>query len=208
MPTRAPRIVLVLLTSAFLASCSSTNVIRSDYAPRVSAKSADIEQRVRAASLPPVRIAAVEDRRRAKDPTYADPKLVWVGRGSHSYRFGDKTVAEYLRESLAFDLIRLGFRLNDPDPKIDIVVRVNELRPVWDMGWSTVTPSYVYDYTFATNDGSSSQQTSSKNVRRELRGVAEMGGMSFERMTDELLNDRLAEFHLVVAEELLSALHN
>lgn len=209
--------VLLVLALAVLSTtaCTSTNFLREDYAPRLSTQAVALEQAVKRTAVGPIRVLAVQDRRASRDPLYADPKLVWKGKGIYEYRFATKTVADYLQEALLFDLSRLGFEITaDPRPQegerggaeaeLIMGVQILECRPEYDAHFASVSPFYRYEYNVTLWNADRSRALAEKMITKKVEGVREPS-ITFATLSERLLNDHLPEMSFEIARFIIDS---
>jgi hypothetical protein len=206
------RIILALAVLSTTA-CTSTNLLREDYAPRLSAQAVPLEQAVGRSGVGPIQVLAFEDRRASLDPLYDDPKLVWKGKGIYEYRFASKTVAAYLQEALVFDLSRLGFKISADDTPEQREPRTNELvlgvqvlecRPEYDAHFASVSPFYRYEYNVTLWNADRSRALAEKVITKKVEGVREPS-ITFATLSDRLLNDHLSEMSFEIARFIIDS---
>lgn len=207
--------VLLVLALAVLSTtaCTSTNFLREDYAPRLSAQAVALEQAVKGTALGPIRVLAFDDRRASRDPLYEDPKVVWKGKGIYEYRFARKTVAEYLQEALLFDLSRLGFAITADTPpqerarqgeQVVLGVQVLECRPEYDAHFASVSPFCRYEYNVTLWNADRSRALAEKVITKNVEGVREPS-ITFATLSDRLLNDHLPEMSFEIARFIIDS---
>lgn len=135
-----------------LAGCASTNIVRSEYTPKISSRSLTIEKDLAAKTKKPrILVLKFQDKRmgykekntdalKSKDSSnylidfedFKDPYFIWKGNGIQEYRLKTKTLCDYLNESLIFDLSRLGFNIvsyNKSDLSFQEIIKNNQMIP-------------------------------------------------------------------------------
>lgn len=223
-------ITFLLVGSGFLVGCGTTNFIRPDYSPRLSSRATVIEAQIK--SKPPaesVHLLRFGDLRSAASVPntawYADKNLVWKGNGRHEYRFQTKTVADYLFESLAFDLRRSGIQVKPADEgtppfsgtftdapsygppgRFILGVQVLECRPDYKAGWSNITPYYSYEYRVKLWDAVASKIVLDQAVKKTTEGMLVGQMMQFADMIERLLGENLTDLNLDVTEMVARAI--
>lgn len=208
-----PAVLLAIVLAVSTTACTSTNFLREDYAPRLSTQSVALEQAVKRTAVGPIRVLAFDDRRATRDPLYADPKVVWKGKGIYEYRFATKTVSEYLREALLFDLSRLGFEVtadNAPQEpgsegaQVVLGVQVHECRPEYDAHFASVSPFYQYEYSVTLWNADRTRALAEQVITKKVEGVREPS-ITFATLNERLLNDHLPEMSFEIARLLIAA---
>lgn len=221
--------LLLIVGSGFLVGCGTTNFIKPDYRPRLSSRATVIEEQIKSKPpAEPVHLLRFSDlRSTASVPdhaSYGDNNLVWKGKGLHEYRFQTKTVADYLFESLVFDLRRSGIRVKPadggtppfsgtfdhvpstgPPGQFILGVQVLECRPDYKTGWANITPYYLYEYRVKLWDAVASKIVLDETFKKKTEGMAVAPIMTLADLTDRLLNDELTDLNLGIIEMVARA---
>jgi hypothetical protein len=244
---RHAALTIILLSLFFLGGCSTTNVVSGEYSPRLSSRGQMIKLSMADRSnRPTFFILNFEDERKAivqpaagcrkkgisksrcseatESNVLMEPNVVWVGRGIHKYELADKTVTDYLRDALVFDLNRFGFIAIPAEPggltaaaledgkavpsfpdgaKYVLGVWVSRFRPAFDQGWSNVTATFAYSYRIVLWNTASREVEVDESISREIQGLP-VPGVTFADMTDRLMNIHLADMNIAVAELLVT----
>ena len=231
----------VLLVSALLVSgCASTQSVSSDYSPRLSSRGESVKQSLARKSTKPTfyilnfedertrTVAGVARRRGIKKSGEItkpmEPNVVWTGKGIVNYELADKTVAQYLRDALVFDLKRFGFMVDVAEPgglsalalendekALAVVnyaqyllgVRVFRFEPSYETGWANVTPKYAYEYKVVLWNAVTGKVEVDEVISKNIQGLA-TPGVPFAYLIDQLINIHLADMNIAVAELLVT----
>ena len=235
----------VLLVSALLVSgCASTHSVSSDYSPRLSSRGESVKQSLASKSTKPTfYILNFEDERTRTVTEHGlgvarrrgikesgeitkpmEPNVVWTGKGIHKYEFADKTVAQYLRDALVFDLKRFGFMVDVAEPgglsalalendekALAVVndaqyllgVRVFRFEPSYETGWANLTPKYAYEYKVVLWNAVTGKVEVDEVISKNIQGLA-TPVHTFADLIDQLINIHLADMNIAVAELLVT----
>ena len=228
--------------AAFIAltvGCAQTFAVKGDYAPRLSPEGQSIKKSISAKKEKPVfEVMPFKDERTRKvKPKCAtggkrctgvkarpkavpmEPNLIFVGNGIGRYEINDKTVAEFLRSALVFDLNRFGFSVVQPvslpkgtenkaselraaPAKYTVHITVYTFEPDIDIGFASVTPSYVYDYRVVVIENETNQTVLDEQVKMSREGLP-VPSLTFSEATDVLMNVNLTPMNVAVAEKLV-----
>jgi hypothetical protein len=211
--------IVFTIISLTLVGCASTNLIKDPYSPRVTVEEMKIKNDLKELKKIPIfYMLKFSDNR-----GFEDPYLIWKARGIHEYRFENKTLADYLFDSLIFDLQRVGMNVivakdksitfeeitskRKPSPNnIDYVVSIDvyDCNPEHKAEWSSVKAFYNYDYHIKIWNSELSKIVYDGRIVKTYGGASKMM-IQFADMTEELLNDKLTRINFEIAKALMNS---
>lgn len=226
LPTFSTKLVLLFsLTTGLsgLGGCSSTNLVPDNYAPRLSAKSAALEDTLEERENKLGFCVLAFDDQRDEGSQTIEASFIWRAKGRHEYRLAEKSLGAYLQEALAFDMKRFGFNMvrakESTSTTTDLIagatlslpegvkyalgIVVHTCEPDWTTGWSTVTTRSAYEYHLLLWDAEQKKIVLDQRLDKEI-GASGAPLVTFVAMTDSLMNDHLAQLNVIIAESLLA----